>query len=83
MLVRLNVSFCWLVRNGFKVDTMLSIYAEVDFFRLKVDKEEVAYVVRELWRGRSARDQNSSNVGRGMWRSMNNLTLTRYLTIMG
>ncbi|KAG0585823.1 hypothetical protein KC19_2G042300 [Ceratodon purpureus] len=45
---------------------------------VEVDREEVAYVVRELWRGRSARDQDSSNVGRGMWRSMNNLTLTRW-----
>lgn len=45
---------------------------------VEVDREEVAYVVRELWRGRSARDQDSTNVGRGMWRSMNNLTLTRW-----
>jgi len=45
---------------------------------VEVDKEEVAYVVRELWRGRSAKDQQSTNVGRGMWRSMNNLTLTRW-----
>lgn len=45
---------------------------------VEVDKEEVAYVVRELWRGRSARDQDSTNVGRGMWRSINNLTLTRW-----
>jgi hypothetical protein len=45
---------------------------------LKVDKEEISYVVRELWRGRSARNQDSSNVGRGMWRSVNQLTITRW-----
>lgn len=45
---------------------------------VEVDREEVAYIVRELWRGRSARDQDSTSVGRGMWRSMNNLTLTRW-----
>ncbi|CAK9237974.1 unnamed protein product [Sphagnum troendelagicum] len=43
-----------------------------------VDKEEISYVVRELWRGRSARNQDSSNVGRGMWRSVNQLTITRW-----
>eukprot|EP00850_Spirogloea_muscicola_P006943 SM000034S12697 [mRNA] locus=s34:219478:222751:- [translate_table: standard] len=45
---------------------------------VEVDEEEVAYVVRELWRGRSARDQGGREVGRGMWRSMNNMTLTRW-----
>ncbi|EFJ15582.1 hypothetical protein SELMODRAFT_118191, partial [Selaginella moellendorffii] len=45
---------------------------------VEVDKEEVAYVVRELWRGKSARNQDSHDVGRGMWRSVNKLTLTRW-----
>ncbi|CAK9278645.1 unnamed protein product [Sphagnum jensenii] len=46
--------------------------------QVEVDKEEISYVVRELWRGRSARNQDSSNVGRGMWRSVNQLTITRW-----
>ncbi|KAJ7525645.1 hypothetical protein O6H91_17G060400 [Diphasiastrum complanatum] len=45
---------------------------------VEVDKEEVAYIVRDLWRGRSARNQDSRDVGRGMWNSMKNLTLTRW-----
>jgi hypothetical protein len=49
--------------------------------QVEVDKEEISYVVRELWRGRSARNQDSSNVGRGMWRSVNQLTITRYVCI--
>ncbi|XP_057826336.1 tRNA threonylcarbamoyladenosine dehydratase isoform X4 [Cryptomeria japonica] len=44
----------------------------------QVDVEEVVYIVKELWRGKSARDQASKDVGRGMWRSVNNLTLTRW-----
>eukprot|EP00271_Cylindrocystis_brebissonii_P007502 TRINITY_DN21073_c0_g1_i1.p1 TRINITY_DN21073_c0_g1~~TRINITY_DN21073_c0_g1_i1.p1 ORF type:complete len:509 (-),score=86.57 TRINITY_DN21073_c0_g1_i1:440-1966(-) len=44
-----------------------------------VDLEEVAYVVRELWRGRSARNQEGQRApGRGMWGSMANCTLTRW-----
>ncbi|KAJ7561562.1 hypothetical protein O6H91_03G033300 [Diphasiastrum complanatum] len=35
---------------------------------VEVDKEEVAYIVRDLWRGRSARNQDSRDVGRGMWK---------------
>lgn len=46
--------------------------------QVEVDVEEVAYTVKELWRGRSARDQASRDVGRGMWRSVNSLTLTRW-----
>ncbi|GLJ11948.1 hypothetical protein SUGI_0180760 [Cryptomeria japonica] len=45
---------------------------------VEVDVEEVVYIVKELWRGKSARDQASKDVGRGMWRSVNNLTLTRW-----
>ncbi|CAM6109865.1 unnamed protein product [Calypogeia fissa] len=45
---------------------------------VEVDKEEVAYIVREIWRGRSARQQSSKDVGRGKWHSMKTLTLTRW-----
>ncbi|GAA0144777.1 ligase [Lithospermum erythrorhizon] len=44
----------------------------------QVDVDEVMYVVKELWRGRSARDQSSKDVGRGMWRSINELMLVRW-----
>nr|CAB3467678.1 unnamed protein product [Digitaria exilis] len=43
-----------------------------------VDAEEVMYVVKELWRGRSARDQNQKDTGRKMWRSVNELMLVRW-----
>lgn len=36
------------------------------------------YVVKELWHGRSARDETRKEVGRGMWRSVNELMLVRY-----
>ncbi|KAL5721921.1 hypothetical protein ACHQM5_005506 [Ranunculus cassubicifolius] len=48
---------------------------------VQVDVEEVMYVVKELWRGRSARDQSSSRDnggGRQMWRSINELMLVRW-----
>ena len=43
-----------------------------------MDVEEVMYIAKELWRGRSARDQSTKDVGRGMWRSINDLMLVRY-----
>lgn len=43
-----------------------------------VDVEEVRYIVKELWHGRSAREQSAKDVGRGMWRSVNNLILVRW-----
>ncbi|XP_015693788.2 tRNA threonylcarbamoyladenosine dehydratase [Oryza brachyantha] len=43
-----------------------------------VDAEEVMYIVKELWRGRSARDQNLKDIGRKMWRSVNELMLVRW-----
>ncbi|XP_021891363.1 tRNA threonylcarbamoyladenosine dehydratase isoform X1 [Carica papaya] len=43
-----------------------------------VDVEEVRYIVKELWHGRSAREQSAKNVGRGMWRSVNELILVRW-----
>ncbi|KAF5186027.1 tRNA threonylcarbamoyladenosine dehydratase [Thalictrum thalictroides] len=46
--------------------------------QVQVDVEEVMYIVKELWRGRSARDQSSKDVGRGMWRSVNQLMLVRW-----
>jgi hypothetical protein len=45
-----------------------------------VDVEEVMYVAKELWHGRSARDQFAKDVGRGMWRSVNELMLVRYIS---
>lgn len=44
---------------------------------VEVDESEVTYIVREMWRGRSARDEAARDVGRGMWRSMNHMCLTR------
>ncbi|KAF7831131.1 tRNA threonylcarbamoyladenosine dehydratase 2-like [Senna tora] len=43
-----------------------------------VDVEEVMYIAKELWRGRSAREQFVKDVGRGMWRSVNELMLVRW-----
>lgn len=47
-------------------------------FSSKVDVEEVMYIAKELWHGRSAREQIAKDVGRGMWRSVNELMLVRY-----
>jgi len=47
---------------------------------MKVDAEEVMYVAKELWHGRSARDQSVKDVGRAMWRSVNELMLVRYVS---
>lgn len=44
----------------------------------KVDAEEVMYIVKELWHGRSARDQSTKEAGRKMWRSVNELMLVRF-----
>ncbi|KAK6154116.1 hypothetical protein DH2020_013755 [Rehmannia glutinosa] len=46
--------------------------------QVQVDVEEVMYVAKELWHCRSARDQSPKDVGRGMWRSVNELMLIRY-----
>lgn len=46
--------------------------------QVQVDVEEVMYVAKELWHGRSARDQFAKDVGRGMWRSVNELMLVRW-----
>ncbi|XP_020517831.1 tRNA threonylcarbamoyladenosine dehydratase isoform X3 [Amborella trichopoda] len=45
---------------------------------VQVDVDEVVYIVKELWHGRSARDQLARDVGRGMWRSVNELILVRW-----
>lgn len=45
---------------------------------VQVDVGEVMYVVKELWHGRSARDQSTKDVGRAMWRSVNDLMLVRW-----
>ncbi|CAN1829170.1 tRNA threonylcarbamoyladenosine dehydratase, partial [Linum perenne] len=45
---------------------------------VEVDVEEVKYIVKELWHGRSARDQSVKDVGRGMWRAINELMLVRW-----
>ncbi|XP_019077917.1 tRNA threonylcarbamoyladenosine dehydratase isoform X4 [Vitis vinifera] len=44
----------------------------------QVDVAEVMYIVKDLWRGRSAREQSIEHVGRGMWRSVNELMLVRW-----
>lgn len=36
------------------------------------------YVAKELWHGRSAREPSAKDVGRSMWRSVNELMLVRY-----
>ncbi|KAL8125454.1 tRNA threonylcarbamoyladenosine dehydratase isoform X2 [Apium graveolens] len=45
---------------------------------VEVDVEEVRYIAKELWHGRSAKDQSIKDVGRGMWRSINDLMLVRW-----
>ncbi|CAI9110270.1 OLC1v1010267C1 [Oldenlandia corymbosa var. corymbosa] len=45
---------------------------------VQVDVDDVMFIVKELWRGRSARDQSPTSVGRGMWRSVNDLMLVRW-----
>ncbi|XP_062107653.1 tRNA threonylcarbamoyladenosine dehydratase 2 isoform X5 [Humulus lupulus] len=44
----------------------------------QVDVDEVMYVTKELWHGRSAREPLPKDVGRGMWRSVNELMLVRW-----
>ncbi|KAK8694488.1 hypothetical protein V6N13_072039 [Hibiscus sabdariffa] len=46
--------------------------------QVQVDVEEVRYIVKELWHGRSARELSAKDVGRGMWRSVNELMLVRW-----
>ncbi|KAK2968044.1 hypothetical protein RJ640_003778 [Escallonia rubra] len=46
--------------------------------QVQVDVEEVMYIAKELWHGRSTRDQSIKNVGRAMWRSVNELMLVRW-----
>lgn len=46
--------------------------------QVQVDVEEVMFVAKELWHGRSARDQFAKDVGRGMWRAINELMLVRW-----
>ncbi|KAI5434686.1 hypothetical protein KIW84_021491 [Lathyrus oleraceus] len=46
--------------------------------QVQVDVEEVMYITKELWHGRSAREQHVKDVGRGMWRSINELMLVRW-----
>ncbi|XP_009778749.1 tRNA threonylcarbamoyladenosine dehydratase isoform X2 [Nicotiana sylvestris] len=43
--------------------------------QVEVDVEEVMYIAKELWHGRSARDLSIKDVGRAMWRSVNELML--------
>ncbi|XP_010553886.1 PREDICTED: tRNA threonylcarbamoyladenosine dehydratase [Tarenaya hassleriana] len=45
---------------------------------VQVDAEEVMYIVKELWHGRSAREESAKDVGRGMWRAINELMLVRW-----
>lgn len=46
--------------------------------QVQVDAEEVKYIVKELWHGRSARDEAAKDVGRAMWRAINDLMLVRW-----
>lgn len=43
-----------------------------------VDVDEVMYIVKELWQGRSARDLYLDVVGQKMWRSVNEMVLVRW-----
>ncbi|KAI3971183.1 hypothetical protein MKW92_020233 [Papaver armeniacum] len=45
---------------------------------VQVDVEDVMYIVKELWHGRSTRDQEPGDVGRGMWRAVHELMLVRW-----
>ncbi|KAL3630406.1 hypothetical protein CASFOL_023390 [Castilleja foliolosa] len=45
---------------------------------VQVDVDEVMYIAKELWHCRSARDISAKDVGRGMWRSVNELMLIRW-----
>ncbi|KAL5574331.1 hypothetical protein UlMin_023928 [Ulmus minor] len=45
---------------------------------VQVDVDEVMYIAKELWHGRSAREPSAKDVGRGMWRSVNELMLVRW-----
>lgn len=36
------------------------------------------YVAKELWHGRSAKDESPKDVGRALWRSVNEMMLIRY-----
>lgn len=59
---------------------LICFLLSLGFFSIfKVDVEEVMYVAKELWHCRSARDQSIKEVGRGMWRSVNELMLVRYV----
>ncbi|KAL5743549.1 hypothetical protein ACOSP7_026421 [Xanthoceras sorbifolium] len=53
-----------------------SLYGTAE--EVQVDVEEVMYIAKELWHGRSARQQSAKDVGRGMWRSVNELMLVRW-----
>ncbi|XP_059318103.1 tRNA threonylcarbamoyladenosine dehydratase [Lycium ferocissimum] len=46
--------------------------------QVEVDVEEVMYITKELWHGRSSRDLSVKDVGRAMWRSVNELMLVRW-----
>ncbi|KAI3879997.1 hypothetical protein MKW92_037727 [Papaver armeniacum] len=45
---------------------------------VQVDVEDVMFIVKELWHGRSTRDQEPGDVGRGMWRAVHELMLVRW-----
>ncbi|KAJ8763114.1 hypothetical protein K2173_023319 [Erythroxylum novogranatense] len=45
---------------------------------VQVDVEEVMYITKELWQGRSAREESAKDIGRGMWRAINQLMLVRW-----
>lgn len=65
----------------FTVESLLIHFMSLGFDLIfKVDVEEVMYVAKELWHCRSARDQTTKEVGRGMWRSVNELMLVRYVS---
>ncbi|KAF5960385.1 hypothetical protein HYC85_001594 [Camellia sinensis] len=62
--------------NTSRVDGRASV--DSGFCESPVDVEEVMYIVKELWHGGSAREQSTKAVGRGMWRSINDLMLVRW-----
>ncbi|THG21877.1 hypothetical protein TEA_021217 [Camellia sinensis var. sinensis] len=62
---------------GTSMQVQYIVFLEILYVLLS-DVEEVMYIVKELWHGGSAKEQSTKAVGRGMWRSINDLMLVRW-----